>query len=76
MSKKTKDKESRICFALKPRQSLFVYRIQSNAKTFTEEELFKEKGEWVIEQKKKKAKRRVLSALVPAVKKGPTPSIR
>ena len=49
VSKKRNGKESMVCLTPKPRQSFFVYRIQSYEKLFfTEKELFKEKGEWRI----------------------------
>ena len=41
-----------ICLMVKPNQSFFVYCIQSK-----EKELFKEKREWRIEQKKKNEKK-------------------
>ena len=51
MRQERNDKESMICLTPKPSQSFFVYRIQSKDFFFTEKELFKEKGEWTIEQK-------------------------
>ena len=43
-----------ICLMPKPSQSFFVYHIRNKEKIFTEKELFKEKGELKIEQKKRK----------------------
>ena len=43
-----------ICLTPKLNQNFFVYRIQSKGKPFTEKELFKEKGEWKTQQKKRK----------------------
>ena len=40
MSKKRKDKESKICLTLKPSQSFFVYRTQSKENLFTEKRIF------------------------------------
>ena len=51
---KRNDKESMICLMTKPSQSFFVYCIQSKENLFYKKELFKEKGEWSIEQKKKR----------------------
>ena len=57
----------------KPKSGFFVYCIQKERKKFTEKELFKEKGEWRIEQKQKEG---FLTTLATAIKKDPTMSIR
>ena len=43
-----------ICLTPKPSRGFFIYHVQSKEKMFTEKN-FKEKGEWRIEQKNKKA---------------------
>ena len=40
------NKESMICLTPKPSWNFFIYRIQSKEKSFTEKEIFKEKGNW------------------------------
>ena len=62
-----------ICLTSKPSWSFFVYFIQSKEEFFSEKELFKEKGEWTIEQKHKEG---FLTALTMVIKKDPTTSIR
>ena len=54
------DKESMICLMPRSSQSFLVYHIQNKEFFFTEKEHFKEKGEWRIEQKKKKKPKRRL----------------
>ena len=66
MSKKRNNKESMICLMLKPRQSFFVNHIQSKENLFTEKVLFKEKGEWRIEQNQKEG---FLTALAMSIRK-------
>ena len=55
-----------IWLTLKPNESFFVYLYKVKKNSFTEKELFKEKGEWRIEQK---AKEDFSIALVTAMKK-------
>ena len=62
-----------ICLTPRPRQSFFVYRIQSKEKNFTEKDLFKESVEWRIEQKRKDG---FLTAPPTMIKKDPTMSRR
>ena len=54
------------------------YAKQRNFFFFTEKRLFKEKGEWRVEQKKKKKKEKkdFLTALATKIKKEPATSIR
>ena len=75
MNKKRNEKQSMICLTPKPSQIFFVCPIQSKEIFFTENELFKEKGEGRIEQN---TKRRLFffAALVMTVQKDPTTSIR
>ena len=62
-----------ILFTLKPSQSFIIYRIQGKDFFGSEKKIFKEKGEWTIDQKRKEF---FLTALVTAIKKDPTKSIR
>ena len=71
MSKKRNDEESMVCLTPKPSQSFFVYSIQRKK---YRKELFKEKREWRIEQKRKEGF--FLTAFATVIKKDPTNSIR
>ena len=44
-----------ICLTPKPIQSFFLYRIESKKKFLQKKRFFKEKGDWRIEQKRKKS---------------------
>ena len=70
---KRNKKESMICLTLKPRQSFFVYHIQSKELFFTEKNILS-KRQWRIEQKKQKED--FLTVIPKGIKKDPTASIR
>ena len=69
------NKGSIICLTPNQAKVFFVYHIQSKEKTFTEEKIFKEKGEWNGRVNRKK--KGFLTAVGRAIKKNPkTPKIK